>query len=475
MVCPQELSAYLKELSTWTTEVKAADDELLKGGGSATHGDGAGAPATTPAPRGRVVGAITDDADVKRSCKKARRKADGHNKRASAGHRAGHTYDYYKDKWDRFDVDKALEEADQDHEEEDDDEDEEAGRHVARDSEEPVAEPIVALDPKKEAERFKVEGNNLFKAGDFGTAVSHYSASIRELPTAVAYANRAMAYLKLGRDADAEADCTEALRLDPTYLKAIQRRGTARRQLEKHMDAVNDFEAAVLLEPGSQTLRNDRTQARRAHEAKAGVRLTVSSVPVAVLEEYIPEPSAEEDEDDVMPPPPVRPQREEAGPHDPTKTRPPHTDDQKSTRVNSARSKGDGAAARIAAKPLVAPQNGSEFESSWKTLTESDARARYLQLLGPSSLPKVFKESMTGSILIDFVDIALTQLARLDPDHAVALLETLPSVPRFAMTVMMVPRAAKTKLAGAWDDAVQEAADPSISGRLQAARAHFRL
>jgi hypothetical protein len=47
--------------------------------------------------------------------------------------------------------------------------------------------------------------------------------------SAVAYANRAMAFLKQAKYEAAEADCTAALALEPQYVKALSRRGTARR------------------------------------------------------------------------------------------------------------------------------------------------------------------------------------------------------------------------------------------------------
>ena len=61
----------------------------------------------------------------------------------------------------------------------------------------------------------------------------------------MAYANRAMAYLKMGRYGDAERDCSAALKLDALYLKAWQRRATARRAQGKLPEAVADFEEAL--------------------------------------------------------------------------------------------------------------------------------------------------------------------------------------------------------------------------------------
>lgn len=46
-----------------------------------------------------------------------------------------------------------------------------------------------------------------------------------------------MAHLKLAAYAAAEADCSLALELDPTYTKAYHRRGTARRHLKQYLAA----------------------------------------------------------------------------------------------------------------------------------------------------------------------------------------------------------------------------------------------
>ncbi len=55
------------------------------------------------------------------------------------------------------------------------------------------------------------------------------------------YGNRALARLRHGDAAAAEADAGEALRLDPTFLKAWQRRAAARRALGRSLSAVADL------------------------------------------------------------------------------------------------------------------------------------------------------------------------------------------------------------------------------------------
>lgn len=69
--------------------------------------------------------------------------------------------------------------------------------------------------------------------------------SIEAHATCLAYANRAMAHLKTGDAAAAEKDCSAAVQLDTTYVKAWHRRATARRMLMRRLDAITDLEQAL--------------------------------------------------------------------------------------------------------------------------------------------------------------------------------------------------------------------------------------
>ena len=60
-------------------------------------------------------------------------------------------------------------------------------------------------------------------------AFEHYSKAIELDPSlTVAYNNRAMTRLKLGDWLGAEADCDAVLTKEPTSIKALHRRATAR-------------------------------------------------------------------------------------------------------------------------------------------------------------------------------------------------------------------------------------------------------
>eukprot|EP00850_Spirogloea_muscicola_P013206 SM000088S23747 [mRNA] locus=s88:577657:580624:+ [translate_table: standard] len=77
---------------------------------------------------------------------------------------------------------------------------------------------------------------------------------------------------------EVEADCTEALLLDDCYLKAYQRRGTARLELKKLLLAVEDFEVALRLEPENKELQKQYLEAKEHHMQVDGVRAQVEKL-----------------------------------------------------------------------------------------------------------------------------------------------------------------------------------------------------
>ncbi|TFK89150.1 TPR-like protein, partial [Polyporus arcularius HHB13444] len=82
------------------------------------------------------------------------------------------------------------------------------------------------------------KGNAAFKAGDFPTAIGHYTAAFIADPSNATYPlNRAAAYLKLGKNEDAERDCNAVLLIDSKNVKGYFRRGQARVALQKLKEA----------------------------------------------------------------------------------------------------------------------------------------------------------------------------------------------------------------------------------------------
>ncbi|CAI0381740.1 unnamed protein product [Linum tenue] len=111
-------------------------------------------------------------------------------------------------------------------------------------------------------------GNEYFKQKKFAEAIDCYSRSIALSPTAVAYANRAMGYIKLKRFQEAEDDCAEALNLDDRYIKAYSRRATARKELGKLKESMEDSDFALRLEPNNQEIKKQYDEAKSLYENK---------------------------------------------------------------------------------------------------------------------------------------------------------------------------------------------------------------
>ena len=221
---------------------------------------------TGPAPAGTSIAKPT------RRVRRKKAKAP----KPKSNHSAGHTYDHYKDRWASFDVDAALAEASSSESEYEyvTEEDEEATPTPATatpmtpttgttsTSTKSTDEPAKTLPPIRRepvtADEWRLRGNDLFRAGQYEDAVTCYERSIKVEPTAAAHGNRSMALLKLKRWAEAETDATEALGLDPYFLKAYQRRAAARTEQGNWLGAAEDTEEALRLSPGDVGLRRDR-------------------------------------------------------------------------------------------------------------------------------------------------------------------------------------------------------------------------
>merc|ERR1719384_799535 len=100
------------------------------------------------------------------------------------------------------------------------------------------------------ASKYKSEGNDHFKAGQYKLAINSYSKAIQATPqNAVLFSNRAMAKLKNKDFKSAESDCTQCIELDSSLIKAWFRRGLTRKALKKYNKSLEDFETALKLDP----------------------------------------------------------------------------------------------------------------------------------------------------------------------------------------------------------------------------------
>ncbi|KAF1772490.1 Tetratricopeptide repeat [Phytophthora cactorum] len=162
--------------------------------------------------------------------------------------------------WEKYDVDKALEEIDQESERAREQarkqQEEQEKRAAARKRELESLSKSVDLEKLQPETRKlyagyeKQKGNDCFKANELEMALLHYTRSMAYDDTeAILYANRALVHLRMKNFAAAEDDCTRAILLDPTYMKGWSRRGMTRYRRGKYAESVQDFEEALRLDP----------------------------------------------------------------------------------------------------------------------------------------------------------------------------------------------------------------------------------
>ncbi|KAJ1470889.1 hypothetical protein T484DRAFT_1846081, partial [Baffinella frigidus] len=110
------------------------------------------------------------------------------------------------------------------------------------DSEASTSVPEATPEQLAKSEEFKAKANKFFQEGHLKEAVEQYSLAI-ELNgrNHILYANRAFCHVKIENYGSAIVDATEAITLDPTYIKGYYRRGTAYLALTKLKQAKADF------------------------------------------------------------------------------------------------------------------------------------------------------------------------------------------------------------------------------------------
>jgi len=116
-------------------------------------------------------------------------------------------------------------------------------------------------EKKKEALDLKKTGNELYLAGENIEAVKNYDQALDICPLsfkedrAILLSNKAAASLKMGQKEKAIEDCTEALELNPNYVKALLRRAQTYEDTDKPHEAMKDFEKILELDPGNKDAR----------------------------------------------------------------------------------------------------------------------------------------------------------------------------------------------------------------------------
>ncbi|KAI8341771.1 hypothetical protein BC941DRAFT_346310 [Chlamydoabsidia padenii] len=109
-------------------------------------------------------------------------------------------------------------------------------------------EQLTSQERLKGAQTLKEKGNKLFGAKNYEEAVAAYTNAIRFKADPIYYSNRAACYSFLGQHDRVIADSNEALKLDPVYVKAINRRAQAYEKENQLNDALYDFTSVCILD-----------------------------------------------------------------------------------------------------------------------------------------------------------------------------------------------------------------------------------
>uniref|UniRef100_A0A803KMY2 RNA-polymerase II-associated protein 3-like C-terminal domain-containing protein n=1 Tax=Chenopodium quinoa TaxID=63459 RepID=A0A803KMY2_CHEQI len=310
-------------------------------------------------------------------------------------------------------------------------------------------------------------GNEYFKQKKFNEAIDCYSRSIALSPTAVAYANRAMSYLKIKRFQEAEDDCTEALNLDDRYIKAY-----------------SHVEFALRLEPQNEDLKKQRSEVKSLLEkaifAKAAGTATRAAPSVKEVKSKVdanrhekPVLSASERSKksvvDVLPDIIRLPANKSADSgntviksksygekngkkvsalHEVTPGNTQLKNDTSGKKelgisVQALASRAASRAREEAAKKISTPNSAYQFEVTWRGFCgDRSLQAQLLKVTQPDALPQIFKNALTAPLLIDIVKCIATFFIE-ETELAVKYLENLTKIPRFDMIIMCLSPADK--------------------------------
>ncbi|XP_076624457.1 tetratricopeptide repeat protein 2 [Colletes latitarsis] len=135
---------------------------------------------------------------------------------------------------------------------------------------------VKALEIYKRAKNLKKkknEGNAAYKMEQYQEAYKLYTEALTIDPqnivtNAKLHFNKATVATKLGLLSESVAECTEALKLDNNYLKALLRRAASYMELKKYEDAIHDLEKAYKMD-------KSRDNKRLLMEAKLALKISM--------------------------------------------------------------------------------------------------------------------------------------------------------------------------------------------------------
>ncbi|KAF9347747.1 hypothetical protein BGX26_000795 [Mortierella sp. AD094] len=400
----------------------------------------------------------------------------------------------YYESWDKFDVDSALEDIDAKGDKSKQ-LSENAPYKQTKKADVKATPKFQEVDPVA-ANAEKEKGNEFFKKSQYQKAIEHYSASMALDPSnSVLPINRAMALLKLERFVEAERDCTLGLKLDSKNVKALWRRGIARRSLGKVDEAKNDFESALKIDPANKAVKEElaKLQQKQPEKPKASTPPTTTTKQSTVPTTKKVEPKAptsspakdtappqiisskrvlikevENDQDSALFTPSaikksavsvdndqstptvaplvqpstspasskltVSPSTVPSGSQSPTATT-----DTPYTSTPPAISASPSVASTNNVQ-MIAPKTTLDFQRDWKSYSKkTELLYNYIKLIQPESLPALFKSSFESDYLSSMLTVFREfYIQSEEPQLLYSSLLNLAKVQRFDMTLMFM-------------------------------------
>ncbi|XP_023639155.1 TPR repeat-containing thioredoxin TTL4 isoform X2 [Capsella rubella] len=131
-------------------------------------------------------------------------------------------------------------------------------------------EVVSVLNNVKNVAKARTSGNELFSSGRYSEASVAYGEGLNfDAFNSVLYCNRAACWFKLGMWEKSVDDCNQALRIQPSYTKALLRRATSYGKLGRWEDAVRDYEVLRNELPGDSEVADSLQRAKTALSNKS--------------------------------------------------------------------------------------------------------------------------------------------------------------------------------------------------------------
>ena len=407
-----DLNDYLRDLDSWTKQMQTKDEQLIQAKKNKKKVD------SSVSSSGK-----SDKEKINTDIKKEitpRKKAKIEQKATSL--KSAKPRDYSE--WDKFDVDAACDDLD---------------KAEGSDGSDSEAEELEDQRRQVEAVAEKERGNEWLKKGDYLKAIERYTAGMALDPAnAVLPANRALALLKTSQFGPAETDCTLALSIDRTYVKAFQRRAAARTGLARLQEAVEDYDEVLRLEPSNKAAINEKTKllekmtkkqnapappqsksdfkkfedklkgaltssSKTSSKAGSGLQMTAVSSSCSNPDEILPITKPVHSRSSK---PLKRIEIKEVASN---KTNPPTAIRQSKSDMNLSKSSGltkkiereisaDLSRVEIVNTIPPVPKTSSKFLNDWKAVRTLVNRSKYLQQFKTSDYGNIFKSSLEGSV-----------------------------------------------------------------------------